>query len=67
MLVLFRRACREFYKIKVKDDIRALPSPESPGFKPRYKRVSRVRIGVDCLYCRDRKDPIGVEETRSGE
>ena len=53
MLVLSHYARREFYKIKVKDDIKALPSPESPGFKPRYKRVSRVRIGVDCLYCYD--------------
>jgi hypothetical protein len=40
-------ACREFYKIKVGDDINALPSPESPDFKARYKRVSRVRFGFN--------------------
>jgi len=42
VLVLPCSARREFYKIKVGDDIRALPSPKSPTFKARYKRVSRV-------------------------
>ena len=37
--------------IKVKDDIKALLNPESPGFKPGYKYVSRVCVDVDCLCC----------------
>jgi hypothetical protein len=32
----------EFYKIKVKDDINALPNPEAPNFRARYKRVSKA-------------------------
>ena len=47
MLVLSHHACRELDKIKVKNDIKALPGPESLGSKPRCKRVSRVRIDVD--------------------
>ena len=60
---------REFYKIKVGDDIKALPSPKSPGFKARYKRISRVRSSCDLSVLSSLKEPgsVGVEETRSGK
>ena len=44
MAVSSNHIYREFYRVKVKDDINALPSPDSPNFKKRYKRVSRVRF-----------------------
>ena len=48
-LVPSSSACREFYEIKVEDDVKALLNPESPGFKARYKRISRVRFGCNSL------------------
>lgn len=57
MLVSSYSTCREFYKIKVEDDIKALPSPESPNFNTRYKRVSKVRFGCNFLVSLPLKRP----------
>ena len=57
MLVLFYSDCREFYKTKIGDDVKALPSQDSPGFKARYKRVSRACFGRGLLIFLSLKSP----------